>query len=100
MIKIFIYIVSLPILLAAVALLPWPEIPQEAFDVLANFFNILWQLNQYLPVDTFLTFAGYALTIKILIFTVKLMDSARTAITGGQPLFTFKAFRDNKKDDD
>lgn len=88
MTKILISVISIPIVLAFLNHFGvLPDIPQSAFDNLAEIFRWLWFLNRYFPIDTFFTYVGYILTIEITLWILHVADTFRGAATGAKPLF-------------
>lgn len=79
--NILIWILSFTLLLLVNSILPWPTIPQEAFDVVANIFKEIWYYNNFIPIDTLFTYATYILLIEFCIYSFKLYDKVRSALT-------------------
>lgn len=89
MIQILIWIVTIPSILIAITLIPFPDIPTEVLTGLTQAFSQIYFLNQYFPIDELFKYALYILGIELAIIAMELIDDIRSAATGAKPLFGF-----------
>lgn len=85
--RIIIWILTLPLLIFFLRLLPFPDIPQQGLDFIGTIFAQIWYFDKYVPVGLFMGYLWSIIVIETSIMLMRLIDDIRSALTGAKPLF-------------
>lgn len=77
-----IYILLIPIVIAIMGFIDWPEIPDYFAQGLHDFIAYLYTFNNQFPIDTMFSLAIIILTIESIFWLMKLISFIHSLATG------------------
>jgi len=86
MIQAFLWLLSIPVVLAILPLFPFPDIPQAAFEAFNSIFRWIWWFDKYVAVHELFSAATIIVLYELALYVIHLVEKIRASATGSKSL--------------